>query len=87
MYLDNLYEDYHLCVELDGAAAHPRKGRWQDTARDNANIAAGNTRTIRFGWVAVTEQCCPRAQLVVHSLRNNGWQGAPRPCRAACTVT
>jgi len=87
MYLDNLYQDYLLCVELDGTAAHPAKGRWQDTARDNANIAADNTRTIRFGWVAVTEQRCQSAQLVADSLRNNGWQGMPRPCGTGCPVT
>lgn len=86
MYLDNLYQDYGLCVELDGAAAHPAKGRWADIARDNANIAADNTRTIRLGWVAVTEQCCLSARLVADSLRNNGWPGTPRSCGAGCAV-
>src|SRR2546427_4224399 len=37
-YLDNLYEEYGLCVELDGTAAHPAEGRWRDTHRDNANL-------------------------------------------------
>jgi hypothetical protein len=87
IYLDNLYEGYQLCVELDGAAAHPAKGRWRDAARDNANIAADNTRTIRFGWVAVTELRCQSAQLVANSLRNSGWQGVPRPCAGGCSVT
>lgn len=86
MYLDNLYQGYGLCVELDGAAAHPRQGRWRDQARDNANIAADNTRTIRFGWVAVTEQSCRSAQLVVAALRNSGWDGAPCPCGSDCPV-
>ena len=29
-YLDNLYEPFRLCVELDGNAAHPAEGRWRD---------------------------------------------------------
>ena len=40
-YLDNLYEEYGLCVELDGAAAHPAEGRWRDTHRDNTNLVQG----------------------------------------------
>jgi hypothetical protein len=37
-YLDNLYEEFGLCVELDGAASHPAEGRWRDTRRDNTNL-------------------------------------------------
>jgi len=48
-YLDNLYEEYDLCVEVDGKAAHPAEGRWRDTRRDNANLARG-ARTLRYGW-------------------------------------
>jgi hypothetical protein len=40
-YLDNPYEPFRLCVELDGNAAHPAEGRWRDTRRDNANLAQG----------------------------------------------
>ncbi len=29
-YLDNLYQDYFLAVELDGAAAHPTAERWRE---------------------------------------------------------
>lgn len=53
-YLDNLYEEYGLCVELDGAAAHPAEGRWRDTRRDNVNFVQG-ARTLRYGWPDVTE--------------------------------
>jgi hypothetical protein len=85
MYLDNLYAEYQLCVELDGVKYH--QNRWQDTDRDNVNIAAANTRTMRFGWVAATEMRCRTAQLVANALRNNGWQGKPRPCKRGCPVT
>ena len=40
-YLDNVYEEYGVCVELDGVAAHPAEGRWRDTHRDNANLVQG----------------------------------------------
>jgi len=40
-YLDNLYKEYCLCVELDGLFAHPAEGRWDDTRRDNANLVQG----------------------------------------------
>jgi len=36
-YLDNLYEKYGVCVELDGTAAHPEDVQWRDKRRDNAN--------------------------------------------------
>jgi hypothetical protein len=85
-YVDNLYEDFGVCVELDGAATHPDEGRWQDTDRDNANIAADDTRTFRFGWVATTEGRCRSAQQVADTLLRNGWTGAPHPCSAACPV-
>jgi putative AbiEi antitoxin of type IV toxin-antitoxin system len=87
MYLDNLYADYQLCVELDGLAYHPPEERQKDADRDNAIIAATNTRTMRFNWVSATEKRCRTAQLVIDALRNNGWQGRPRQCRRGCPVT
>jgi hypothetical protein len=33
-YLDNLYEGYSLCVELDGTASHPADEQWRDKRRD-----------------------------------------------------
>jgi hypothetical protein len=87
IYLDNLYEEYQLCVELDGAATHPDKNRWKDTKRDNANIAAYNTRTMRYGWVGVTEENCSSAAMVGSALHNNGWQGQLRRCGPRCTAT
>jgi very-short-patch-repair endonuclease len=86
MRLDNLYVGYQLCVELDGAAYHPPEERQKDADRDNANIAATNTRTMRFDWVWATEKRCQAAQLVADALRNNGWEGIPRPCKRDCPV-
>jgi predicted transcriptional regulator of viral defense system len=86
IYLDNLYPDHQLCVELDGAAAHPRKNRWKDTKRDNINIATDNTRTMRLGWVAVTEERCQTAQLVASTLHHNGWHGQIHPCGPHCAI-
>ncbi len=86
IYLDNLYEGYALCVELDGSAAHPDEGRWKDTERDNANVAADDTRTLRYGWVAATEKRCQSAQQIAGILRRCGWTGTPRPCGPGCPV-
>ena len=86
MYLDNLYARYRLCVELDGATTHPSEGRWTDTERDNENIASTDIRTLRFGWVGVTERRCQSAQRVANSLRRSGWAGDAHPCGPECTV-
>ena len=68
-YLDNMYEDYSLCVELDGFAAHPAEGRWRDTHRDNANRLQG-VETLRYGWPDTTEnRCRTAAEIAGHGRR------------------
>jgi len=84
-YLDNLYEEYGLCVEVDGNAAHPAEGRWRDTRRDNANLVQG-ARTLRYGWPDVTEHRCRTAAEVAAVLRSQGWAGTLRRCGPACTA-
>jgi hypothetical protein len=84
-YLDNLYEEYGVCVELDGAAAHPAEGRWRDTRRDNVNFVQG-ARTLRYGWPDVTGQRCRTAAEVGTILRRRGWTGTFRRCGPACTA-
>ncbi len=39
-YLDNLYDDFGLAVELDGPGAHPADARWREMAewRDLPNL-------------------------------------------------
>jgi very-short-patch-repair endonuclease len=84
-YLDNLYEEYDLCLELDGEAAHPAQSRWRDTRRDNVNLAQG-TVTLRYGWTDVTAHRCRTAAEVAAVLRRRGWRGTPRPCGPTCDV-
>lgn len=85
-YLDNLYEEYGLCVELDGNAAHPAEGRWRDTRRDNVNLVQG-ARTLRYGWPDVTEHRCRTAAEIATVLRGQGWTGSLRRCGPSCTAT
>jgi very-short-patch-repair endonuclease len=85
-YLDNLYEKYGLCVELDGKSAHPAEGRWRDTRRDNANLVLG-ARTLRYGWPDVTEHRCRTAAEIAAVLRSQGWTGTLRRCGPSCTAT
>ncbi|MBV9206017.1 MAG: hypothetical protein JO037_11570 [Actinobacteria bacterium] len=82
-YLDNLYEEYAVCVELDGTAAHPDEGRWRDTRRDNANLAQG-TQTLRYGWPDATVNRCRTAAEIAAVLRRHGWTGVLRSCGPAC---
>jgi hypothetical protein len=78
-----LERNYVHCVELDGAAAHPAEGRWQDTRRDNANLVQG-TETLRYGWPDATVHRCRTALEVATVLRRHGWKGTLRPCSPTC---
>jgi very-short-patch-repair endonuclease len=84
-YLDNLYEEFGLCVELDGTAAHPEQGRWRDTHRDNVNLVQG-IETLRYGWTEVTVHRCRTAAEVAAVLRRLCWRGRPHPCGPDCTA-
>jgi very-short-patch-repair endonuclease len=85
IYLDNLLEEYRICVELDGQAAHPVAERWRDIQRDNASAADGII-TLRYGWADVTRWPCRTAGQVATALRLRGWTDAPTPCRAGCPL-
>jgi very-short-patch-repair endonuclease len=80
VYLDNWYEEYRLCVELDGTAAHPADEQWRDKRRDNWNLVHADVVTLRFDWSDVTGQRCQTASDVAVRLRRNGWRGHFRPC-------
>ncbi len=56
-YLDNLFAEFGVAVELDGRAAHPVETRWQDIHRDNYFASAGII-TLRYSWADVTERPC-----------------------------
>jgi hypothetical protein len=85
-YLDNLYEGYGVCSELDGTAAHPADEQWRDKRRDNANAAKGIV-TLRFGLGDLGDRRCDTAATVATVLRLRGWPGVPRTCsRPGCSV-
>ncbi len=82
-YIDNLYVEYDVCVEVDGATAHPAEERWNDIRRDNTNTARGSA-TLRLGWPEVTQHRCESALLVGNTLHDHGWPATPRPCSPGC---
>ena len=86
-YLDNLYEEYGVCSELDGTAAHPADEQWRDKRRDNANAVQGLV-TLRFGFADLGDRRCDTAVIVATVLRLRGWPGSAHPCsRPGCRVT
>jgi hypothetical protein len=87
-YLDNFYDAYRLCVELDGRSSHPPEQKWQDADRDNDNLFAGDVQTVRFGVRDVTVRRCARAAQLAAVLMRRGWDGAGlHACDAGCQVT
>jgi hypothetical protein len=84
-YLDNLYDGYALCVELDGLQAHPDEQRWHDLRRVNAITEQGNT-VLRYGWIDVDRHSCETALQVGTVLQHQGWLGTLLPCAPACAV-
>jgi hypothetical protein len=82
-YLDNLYEEFGVCVELDGTTAHPADEQWRDKRRDNANAVNGIV-TLRFGLLDLGDRRCETARAVAALLRRIGWTGSPRACGRAC---
>jgi hypothetical protein len=82
-YLDNLYEEFGVCAELDGTAAHPADEQWRDKRRDNANTVGG-ILTLRFGLLDVGDRRCETASAVATLLRDRGWTGIPQTCGREC---
>jgi hypothetical protein len=84
-YLDNLYQDQGVCVELDGRSAHPDDRRWIDVRRDNA-LAALGLLTLRYGWAEVGDLSCLTAAETGAVLADRGWTGSVRPCGPRCQL-
>jgi very-short-patch-repair endonuclease len=84
-YLDNLYQDYLLAVELDGQAAHPQAERWRDISRDRS-LARIGVMTLRYNWSDVTTRRCQTAAEIAEILTQRGWAAPPRRCSPACVV-
>jgi very-short-patch-repair endonuclease len=82
-YLDNLYGEFGLCVELDGLLAHPDGQRWHDLRRINAITEQGMT-VLRYGWIDIDRRSCQVAAQVALVLRRLGWPGQARYCGATC---
>jgi very-short-patch-repair endonuclease len=82
-YLDNLYREYRLCVELDGQSAHPDQQRWEDLRRINAIAAIGIT-TLRYGWADINNWPCQTAGQIAVVLNRLGWPGTVRRCAPGC---
>ena len=86
-FLDNYYDRYRLCVELDGRSSHPPEQKWQDADRDNDNLLGGDVQTVRFGLRDVTVRRCEQAARLAAFLIRRGWDGAGlQPCRSDCPV-
>jgi hypothetical protein len=84
-YLDNLYAEAQLAVELDGRATHPPERRWADSHRDNAHASVG-LLTLRYNWQDCTELACASASQVAALLRMRGMAVSPRRCGPDCSV-
>lgn len=82
-YLDNLYEEARLAVELDGKAAHPPEQRWADSKRDAAHAMLG-ILTVRYNWADVTTRPCVVAAQVAQLLEQRGTVVTLRRCGTAC---
>jgi hypothetical protein len=87
-YLDNLYEGYSLCVELDGTAAHPADEQWRDKRRDRWNVVHEKIVTLRIGFLDLIDEQrqCETAADIATALSDRG-PAVGTPCRrAACPL-
>jgi very-short-patch-repair endonuclease len=84
-YVDNLYEDARLAVELDGLAAHPPEQRWADSHRDNELLHAG-VATLHYTWHDVHEGSCGTAAEVARVLIMRGTAVRVRSCGPGCSA-
>jgi very-short-patch-repair endonuclease len=85
-YIDVLYPDHGVAVELDGILAHSGDGAGRDSRRDNANTLHGY-QTLRYGWTPVAYHACATALEVFILLRRNGLATPFRPCSMTCATT
>jgi len=84
-YLDNLYDEALLAIELDGRAAHPPEQRWSDSHRDNA-LAGLGILTLRYNWHDVSGRPCAVAGEVGALLTMRGTVVRLRQCGPGCSV-
>lgn len=82
---DCSYDGFGVVVELDGRLHLIAARRWRDMAKDNRSALRGEL-TLRYGWLDVRHDSCEVAAQVILVLRQRGFRGRVRPCRAACPV-
>lgn len=87
-YLDNLYRDYLLCVEIDGTAAHPADEQWRDKRRDRWNVVHQKIVTLRIGFLDLVDEQrqCETAAEVAKALRDRGPAVGTSCRRQACPM-
>jgi hypothetical protein len=86
-YLDNFYEAFQLCVEIDGRLSHPPEQKWRDADRDSDNLFRDDVQTIRLGLRHVTSGRCAQAAKLAALFIRRGWDGQGlRPCGPDCAV-
>jgi len=86
-YLDNYYEPYGLCVELDGAAFHRDEDRARDRQRDNETTIAASAETLRYGFKEVANRPCEQAEQFARALIKHNWPASTlKPCSQSCPV-
>jgi len=86
-YLDNYYEAFRLCVELDGLASHPPEQKWRDADRDSDNLFRKDIQTVRFGLLHVTTRRCQVAANLATLFIRRGWDAVGlRACGPGCAV-
>jgi very-short-patch-repair endonuclease len=80
------YDDFGVCIELDGRAAHPSEKAFRDHRRDNATGLSG-ARVLRYGYVDVANRPCMVAREVAAVLRAGGRRGQSRACGPGCVAS
>ncbi|HEX4290244.1 MAG TPA: hypothetical protein VH021_15090, partial [Trebonia sp.] len=86
-FLDNFYEAFKLCVEIDGRLTHPPEQKWRDADRDSDNLFRDDVQTIRLGLRHVTSSRCAQAAKLAVLFIRRGWDGEGlRPCGPDCAV-
>jgi Transcriptional regulator, AbiEi antitoxin len=87
-FLDNFYEAFRLCVEIDGRLTHPPEQKWRDADRDSDNLFRDDVQTIRLGLRHVTSGRCVQAAKLARLFIRRGWDGdGLRPCGPDCVVS
>jgi very-short-patch-repair endonuclease len=75
-YLDVLFDDWHVHVEIDGGQHLDVRQAWADMQRQNDVWTAGN-RVLRFPAWAIRREPDAVAAQVRAALRAAGWRGTP----------